>query len=192
MNDATLDILNMAKDLPYGTAITIPGRGGWQCVLTRQHQGFDFTLECPEVDNDGEPMGRCKFFIVDTHGEQYGAPKVFQEPTLGVFCRNAGVDIDGRIVGALVLDVDGKITKRFSWSKLVFVEKRGFEITPTGLLFEQDSSGTKFLVGRLRALFRPDRNCLDGYVGVFGPSDPSKADEPVKILEMEDLLLASL
>lgn len=192
MNDATLKVLDMIKDLPELYEIVIPGRGDWRCVLTRQHQGFDFTLECPEIDDDDEPTGRCKFFIVDTRDNQFGAPKVFQEPSLGVLCRNAGVDIDGRIVGALVLDSDGKVVKRFSWSKLVFVEKRGFEITPTGLLFEQDQTGTKFLVGRLRALFLPDKNRLDGYVGIFGPSDPSKAQEPVKILEMEDLLLASL
>ena len=93
---------------------------------------------------------------------------VIQEPTLGIPCREAGVDIDGRIVGALVLDSDGKVVKRFSWFKLVFVEKRGFEITPTGLLFEQDPTGTKFLVGRLRAFFLPDKNRMDGYVGIFG------------------------
>ena len=145
----------------------------------------------PETDEDDNPTNRDKFFTVDTVYSDFGAPMVIQEPTLGIPCREAGVDIDGRIVGALVLDSDGKVVKRFSWSKLVFVEKRGFEITPTGLLFEQDPTGTKFLVGRLRAFFLPDKNRMDGYVGIFGPSDP-KDIKPVKILEMEDLLLASL
>lgn len=188
MNDVTLKVLEMIADLPEGTEITIPGRGGWECVLIRCHQGFDFTLRCPETDADDDPTDRYKFFSVDTSGNKYGAPIVIQEPTLGVLCRAAGVDIDGRIVGALVLDSDGKVFKRFSWSKLVFVEKRGFEITPTGLLFEQDRAGTKLFVGHLRALFLPDKNRLDGYVGIFGPTKPQQ----VNVLEMEDLLLSSL
>ncbi len=192
MNDTSLKVLEMVKDLPYGTKITVPGRGGWECILTRHPRGFDFMIHHPETDEDDNPTDRNKFFIVDTIGSECGDPVIIQEPTLSVPCRNAGVDIDGRIVRAIVLDAEGKITKRLSWSKLVFIEKRGFEITPTGLLFEQNPAGTKFLVGRLRALFLPGKNYLDCYVGIFGPSDPSKAQEPVKVLEMEDLLLASL
>ncbi|MBI5023362.1 MAG: hypothetical protein HZC05_04395 [Candidatus Magasanikbacteria bacterium] len=188
MNDATLKVLEMVKDLQEGIRITIPGRGGWEYVLTRRHQGFDINIRCQETSEEGDPTGRDKFFTVDTMYNEYGAPIVVQEPTLGVLCRDAGVDIDGRIVGALVLDDDGTIIKRFSWSKLVFVEKRGFEITPTGLLFEQSHIGVKFLVGHLRALFLPNKNRMDGYVGVFGPDKPTQ----VKVLEMEDLLLASL
>jgi hypothetical protein len=191
MNNITFGVLNMVKDLPKDTEIMIPCRDGWECMLTRRHEGFDINIRFPETSEEGDPTGRYKFFAIDTSGRPYGAPIVVQEPSLGVFCRDAGVDIDGRIVGALVLDADGKITQRFSWSKLVFVEKRGFEITPTGLLFVQDPAGTKFLIGRLRAIFLPDKNRFDGYVGIFGPSDPNNI-KPVKVLEMEDLLLASL
>lgn len=188
MNDISLRVVEMVKDLPEGTAITIPGRGEWRITLVRRHDGFDLLHYCPADEDDEEGYGFGKFFCYSTDHNPHGAGKIIQEPTLGVECRAAGVDIDGRIVGALVLDADGKVIKRFSWSKLVFVEKRGFEITPTGLLFVQDPAGTKFLVGRLRALFLPDKNRMDGYVGVFGPTKPQQ----VKVLEMEDLLLSSL
>ncbi|HBV57689.1 MAG TPA: hypothetical protein DEB73_00200 [Candidatus Magasanikbacteria bacterium] len=193
MNDATLSVLKLIRDFPKGTEITIPCRGEWECMLTSccSREWFTATVQCPETDNDGNPTGRYKFFTVKT-SDRHGPPKVTQEPTLGIPCRAAGVDIHGHIISGLVIDADGKITKRLQWSYIVFVEKRDFEITPTGLLFVQDPAGTKFLVGRLRALFLPDKNRLDGYIGVFGPSDPDNI-KPVKILNMEDLLsLASL
>lgn len=189
MNDLSLKIVTMVKDLPEGTAITIPGRGEWRITLVRRHDGFDLFHYCPADDDDEEGFGFGKFFCYSTENNPHGAGRIIQEPSLKVSCRRAGVNIEGCIVGAIVLDAEGKVTQRFSWSKLVFVEKRRFNISSDGsLLVKTGQEENPFHIGYLRALFLPDKNRLDGYVGVFGPDKP----DTVKVLEMEDLLLASL
>lgn len=189
MNDISLRVVEMVKDLPEGTAINIPGRGEWRITLVRRHDGFDLFHYCPADEDDEEGYGFGKFFCYSTDRNPHGAGKIIQEPSLSVDCRAAGVDIDGRIVDAIVLDAEGKVTQRFSWSKLVFVEKRQFTISGEGcLLVEIGREENPFHIGYLRALFLPDKNRMDGYVGVFGPGKPEK----VRVLEMEDLLLASL
>ena len=188
MNDASLKVLEMVKDLPEGTAITIPGRGEWLITLVQRQEGFDLFHYCPADEDDEEGYGFGKFFCYSTEGNPHGAGKIIQEPTLGIPCRAAGVDIDGRIVGAIILDAGGRVIQRFLWSKLVFIEKRRFTISRNGCLLLAGSPAIEPDPNLfLRALFLPDKNLLDGYVGVFGPTKPEK----VKVLEMEDLLLAS-
>lgn len=152
-------------------------RGGWKARIFGTEDGTDIRLFNP-TDEGGE-----KFFAVTTRGNPYGAPMVVQEPTLGVPCRNCGVGVDGNIVGALVLNEDGEIVERFSWSNLVFMKDGEFEIDSDGLLTVNGD-----FEGYLVAVFLPDKNRMQGYIGVFGPNKP----ESIKILEMEDLLLGSL
>lgn len=163
--------------LEVGQQVVIPGRGGWEIVLTKRENGFDLTHRNPT----GE--GGYKFFAYDTTGNPHGAGMIVQEPTLGVPCRNYGVDVDGTLVGALVLGEDGKVRERFSWSNVVFMKKGKFSISPEGELKVNDEAK-----GHLRAVFLADKNRIRGYVGVFGPAKPGQ----VKVLEMEDILLASV
>lgn len=139
-------------------------------------KGTDIRLFNP-VEGGGE-----KFFAVTTEGNPYGAPIVIQEPSLGVPCQSCGVDIDGMIVGALIV-VMGKVVERFSWSTVIYIKKGQFVISPDGQLTVNDQPR-----GWLRAVFLPDKNRMKGFVGVFGPEKP----DTVKVLEMEDLLVASL
>jgi hypothetical protein len=167
------------ESLKEGEEIIIPGRGGWEMVVKKGKDGCDFIYRNPV----NEAKDKFKFFVFDTTGNPYGAGMVVQEPTLGVPCKNCGVDVEGTIVGALVLGDDGKVKERFSWSNLVFVKKGEFSINADG---ELKVNGEQ--KGYLQALFLPDKNRLKGYVGVFGGKKPEK----VKILEMEDLLFASV
>ncbi len=145
-------------------------------MIVKGEEGLDFVHLNPTE-------GGYKFFQYSTVDNKYGAGMIEQEPTLGVPCRNCGVDVDGTIVGALVLDEDGKICERFSWSNLVYAQKGEF------LLSNQDelkvNGKTK---GFFKAIFLADKNRIKGYVGVFGSAKP----EQVKVLEMENLLLTSI
>lgn len=168
-------------DLKNGESLIITGRGGWKYKVTR----FDFRHDI-KIFNPTEDKQE-KFFNIDTAGNPYGAPKCFQEPSLGVSFKEAGVkvdrkivEVDGKIVGALVLGVDGKIEERFSWSNVVFVNGGDFDISLEGELIVNGESK-----GYLRALFLPDKNRFEGYVGIFSLEKVEK----VKILEMEDLTL---
>jgi hypothetical protein len=165
------------EKLEVGEQVVIPGRGGWEMVVKRCEDGFDFTHRNPVEE------GKYKLFVYNTSGNPYGAGMIVQEPTLGVACRNCGVDVDGAIIGALVLGEDGKIRERFSWSNLVFMKKGEFSISGEGELKVNGEAK-----GCLRAIFLADKNRIKGYVGIFGPAKPEK----VKVLEMEDLLLASV
>lgn len=172
-------VREVLDQLSVGQLVVIPGRGGWELVVTRCESGFDFTHRNPAGDGEND-----KFFAYDTTGNPYGAGKIRQEPSLGVQCRNCGVDVDGTIVGAIVLDVDGKVTARFSWSNIVFLKKQRFSINTQGELVVNGASQ-----GFLHTVFMPDKNRMDGYVGVFKPNPPTNS---VKVLEMETLLLNSI
>jgi len=171
-------ILEVLGKMKAGEVVPIPGRGGWKMEVTAcGGNEFDFTHHNPAGD------GRNKFYLYTTVGNKFGAGKTKQEPSLGVPCRNCGAEVDGAVVGALVRGVDGKISERFSWSNLVFAQKGTFSISADGALTVNDASK-----GFLQAVFLPDKNRLEGYVGVFGPTKP----ERVVVLEMEELLLATI
>lgn len=173
----TPDLSTQLEQLVIGESVTIPGRGGWQMVITRNADGLDFTHCCPV------PGAGVKFFEYTTCGNPYGAGMIRQEPTLGLPCRQCGVEADGQIVGAIVLDTSGKVAGRFSWSNLQYVRRLSFSIDHQGELRVNGASQ-----GYLALLFLPDKNRMEGYVGVFVPVKP----EAVKVVEMEELVLASL
>ncbi len=164
--------INMAKiELFVGDKMKVIGRGGWVYNLTGTDKGADLEVVYPIDGGSGE-----KFFVFSTVGNPYGAGKIVSERTLGI-------DTDaGRIVGALVLDNSGKIAERFSWSNSVFMKNKTVAIDG-GELFVGGASK-----GYLAAAFMPDKNRLDGMVGIFKPAK----SEAVKVLEMEDLILASI
>lgn len=176
--DIEREVLNLLAQLKLGESMGLPGRGGWMMRVTACDTGFDFTHRNPTEE------GRSKFFEYSTAGNSYGAGKIVQEPSLGVACRQCGVEMDGAIVGAIVLGVDDKVVGRFSWSNIVFAKGQTFSISAEGELVVNGASQ-----GFLHALFLPDKNRLDGYVGVFKTTKPTEA---VKVLEMETLLFASL
>lgn len=164
------------KDLKPGESIMIPGRGGWRIKLIKTPEGFDLVHFNPIKDDENQ----VKFFKYTTVGNPYGAGLIDQEPTLGVTCRSCGVEADGLISGALVMNKEGKISERYSWSNLVLVQNKSFGITFEGKLII--NGGSK---GYLQALFLADKNRIRGFVGVFAPEKPK---EKVRILEMENLL----
>ncbi len=174
----TDEVLARLARLPSGEGVVIPGRGGWEMeIIACEGGGFDLVHRNPVGD------GKMKFFAYTTVGNKYGAGMMEQEPSLGVPCRDCGVDVDGTIVGALVRGEDGKVRERFSWSNLVFAQKGTFSIDADGSL---TVNGTR--KGFLQAVFLPDKNRLRGYVGVFSPTKPVQ----VKVLEMEKILVVTI
>ncbi len=167
------------KQLKVGEEEVIEGRKGWMIRLIGREGGVDITVYNPTPDGKGE-----RWFKVDTTGNPYGAPMVIQEPSLGIPCRNAGVNVDGHIVGALVVDGSGRITERFSWSNVVFIKGGKVDISSEGELRVNDEPK-----GYLKIVFLADKNRIQGYVGVFVPQKPVGA---AKVIEMEDLLLSQL
>lgn len=161
----------MKIELASGEKVQVGGRGGWLYNLIGTEEGADL-----EVVNPAEDGGE-KFFVFSTVGNPFGAGKIVQERTLGV------QSIEGRIIGALVVGEDGKIKERFSWSNIVFFKKKTFSVSAGGELTVDGASK-----GFLAALFLADKNRIDGFVGIFKPMRP----DTVKVLEMEDLLLASI
>lgn len=163
-----------------GDVITFPGRSGWMHELIKTENGFDFRSY--NLAHDGKTK---MFFEVSSVGNLYGAPVIVQEPTLKVPCCKAGVDIAGDIIGAIVLNEEGRVVERYSWSNLVYMQGKKFEITFGGQLFvgEGEAAISK---GYLQILALVDKNRIVGYVGVFGPRKPEK----VETREMLDLLIS--
>lgn len=168
------------NQLGIGEEIVIEGRGGWRIKLKKAQEGFDLIHFNPIKDDENQ----MKFFRYTTEGNAYGAGMIDQEPTLGVQCVACGVDVPGLINGALVMNKEGKIVERYSWSNLVLVQNKNFIITVEGELKINGESK-----GFLQALFLADKNRIKGHVGVFAPEKPK---EKVKVLEMESLLLKCL
>jgi len=164
--------------MEIGQSLTVPGLQGWKTKVTKKENGFDTKIYHPTED------GKCEmFFTIDTSGNPYRAPEVIQETTLGIPCKEIGINNDGNVVGALVIGVSGKIDERFSWTNVVFMKNLTFSISEEGeLLIDGKSKGF------LQLLFLPDKNRMKGFVGVFIP----KKSKEVKIIELEDLLLEQL
>lgn len=167
------------RKLNDGDVEIVQGRGGWLYKLTGTATGADIRIYNPAGGG-----GKEKFFAIETTLNPYGAPMVIQEPSLSVPCNTInGVEVGGKIIGALVVGQNGEIAERFSWSNLVFIKGGIFTITVEGELFVNGASK-----GYLRLLFLADKNRMQGFVGVFVPQKPEK----VVVKEMEDILLAQL
>lgn len=179
-NQNQTDLKSVLWVMAAGETVTIPGRGGWAMEVTCIKPGVEFDFK----HVNSAPDGGEKFFVYNTAGNQYGAGKVFNETTLGVPCRNCGVDTDGKIVGALALDATGKVTDRISWSNIVFAKGGFFTVSADGELVVNGQPK-----GFLHEVFLADKNRIDGYVGVFRPTKPTGT---VQVKEMEQLVLASL
>jgi hypothetical protein len=162
--------------LGSGQKIVVKGRGGWLDRLEGTPEGADISHENPAID------GRLKFRNFRTKDDPYGAGKIFQEPSLKIPFKEVGLEGDGYIVGAMTTDEAKEIDGRFSISNIVFFQKKEFAISSEGELFI-DGVGQGFLA----VVFLPDKNCLDGYVGIFVPEKP----ETVVLREMEDLVVKS-
>jgi len=166
-------------DLEVGESVVIPGRGGWMIRLIKTPEGFDLEHFNP-IDKDESQL---KFFKYTTVGNPYGAGMIDQEPTLGVLCEMCGVDAKGLVTGALVLNKEGEIIERYSWSNLVLVQNKDFRITLKGELLVEGQKK-----GYLRVLLLVDKNRITGFTGIFSPEKPKE----VQIMEMEDIILKSL
>ena len=165
-------------------------RGGWKLAISRIPGSANLEIEHFQPADDGTR----KFFVYTTTGNPYGAGKIIQEPDLALYPKP--FDNTTPVVGALVLNLEGKISERFSWSNLQLIQKRQVSLLLKGeefeLLISDPQTGEMVSKGWLRALFLSDKNRMAGYVGVFDPVYDHVVGKPVKILEMEDLLLASL
>lgn len=179
------------EHLKPGEYIVIPGRKGWMIKLIKTPEGFDLIHFNPVSGDENQQ----KFFRYSTISNPYGAGMIKQEPTLGVTCRSCGVNIDGLIVGAIVMREskvivdaivmrESKVSDRYSWSNLVFKQKKSFRITMEGELIIDSQSK-----GYLQAIFLADKNRMRGFVGVFTQEKPK---EKVRVLEMENVLLKCL
>lgn len=159
-------------------------RGGWKLRLWLNAEG---SWEMEHFNPVSETDKRRKFFIYSTVGNPYGAGKIIQEPDLALVAPKINLPV----VGALVLDQDGNIAERYSWSNLFFMKKIAADIDENNQLYLIDENGQPIFKGKLRALFLPDKNRMEGYVGIFD-SVVERAEGPVRVLEMESLLLNSL
>ena len=175
-------VLDALQPLKVGEDVVIPCRGGWQMVITRCEVGYDITHHFPvPVPVDSKELTLYKFFEYTTVGNQYGAGMIVEEPSLGILCRNVrGLDIDGYIVGAIVMSEADEITGRYSLSNLVFAKGQTFSISEDGELVVND-----VLQGFVDVVFLANKNRLVGYVCVC---IPAKIDRPVEIVEMEHLV----
>jgi hypothetical protein len=156
---------------------TIRLRKGWEAKIVNSGEGTDIILRNPTDDGEGR-----KFFEITTVGDPYGAPRVVQEPSLGIPARDAGIDVDGNLVGFVVVR-DGEIVERASLSNLVYMKESTVRVSEDGELFINDESK-----GYIQLIFNPDKNRLIGLVAFIGADKPDQ----VKVLEMEEAALALL
>lgn len=180
-----LQKLELVERMSVGEKLTFHGRKGWQYEITKVSNDRNGEFDLRSY-NPNPKTRQSRWFEIDTSAKvsQYGAPVIVQEPDLGIALRKFGINIESKLIGALVLDNMGSIVERFSWSNLVFMKEQTFSISTEGEL-EVDQSSKGFL----SALFLADKERIKGYVGIFVPTKPEKK---VKILEMEDLLVSTL
>lgn len=152
-------------------------RRGWELEIIEGEDGADAIIRNP--DNGGGN----KFFEVTTVDDPYGAPRVIQEPSLGIPARDAGLDTDGNLVGFIVVQ-DGKVVERASLSNLTYMKGSSVTVGGEGEVF----IGGEFK-GYIQLVFNPDKNRLIGLVAFVGAD---KKFETVPVIEMEDAALLLL
>lgn len=159
--------------------LKLKGRGGWVLEAIPTGNGeHDFIITNPTAE------GLLKFFSVTTVGNPYGAPMIEQEPSLRIPMRDAGIDMDGDIVGAVICDANGHVVERASLSNLFFMKGQSVEINLGGeVLIDGESKGF------IQMLVNPDKNRLVGYVALVGPNPPNN---DITVHELETLAVALL
>src|SRR5680860_419074 len=162
--------------LEIGQSVIIPVKGGWELKVTSAKDGLEFKHYNPWKGDRSKEA-----FYTYSNRNTNGSGMMDQEKTLGIPCRNCGIDNDGRIIGVLV--TDGKeIINRFSLSKIVYLQEKNIAVSPEGeVIIDEESQGF------VRLLFLPDKNRLDGFVCITTPDK-----HEVKIMEMEDLLMCQI
>lgn len=184
--DITAEVREMIALTP-DQRVVLDGRGGWKIAISFNAKG-EVELEHFQP----APDGARKFFAYTTEGNPYGAGKIDQEPDLAL----PFGDLQLPLVGVLVLNKEGQVAERYSWSNLYFVQKRRFRLSDGNGIFISDPAPADpeqmVFKGWLRAVFTPDKNRLSGYVGIVDPLYQRVSNTQVKVLEMETLVLGSL
>jgi hypothetical protein len=176
----------VAAGLKIGESISLPLGTQWALELTRTSEGrIDATMYNPVLDAEGNEVGR-KFYQMSTVGNPYGAPMIIQEPSLGIPCRDAGIDLVGNLIGFVAFGEDGALVLRTSLSKLTYSpkpeERASYSVSPEGEVVVGGKS-----LGYVNAVFLPDKNRMQGYAALVRPNRPNG---PVKVLEMEQVAFA--
>lgn len=181
-------ILDALAQLGEGERVVIPREvlgAQWELAVTRTgERRVDLTHRNPADDG----TSRFKFYTADTTGNPYGAMTFDQEPSLGIPCREAGIDMDGKLVGVVVLDEGSKVSLRGSWSKFVWSpkpeERMPYNISLDGEVFINNLS-----LGFIHGITLPDKNRMRGWVPVVRLGRPTG---PVRQFEMEDVAVAAI
>lgn len=168
----------LIAQLPVGESVTIGPE------LTGTQWSYIFTVNTSEgkrrVDmrlhntSDGVDW----FYAVDTWPHKFGAPTIFEEPSLRVPCADAGItELAGFLVGAVAF---GDSTLRASWSNLVKAQKKKFEFKSDRSFWVGDE-----LIGYIWRVALSNKNRIDGYVAIVLSKPPTG---PVTVIEFEDVM----
>lgn len=180
------DLTGVLAGLLNGESIHIQLGTQWALELTRTSaERIDATMFNAVLDAEGNEVGR-KFYQMSTVGNPYGAPMLVQEPSLGIPCCEAGIDLEGGLIGFVAFGEDGALVLRTSLSKLTYSPKLEERATYSVSSEGEVVVGGKSL-GYINAVFLPDKNRMQGYVALVRPNRPNG---PVKVLEMEQVAFA--
>lgn len=146
----------------------------WSYILKRASATRVDVILC-NVDENGVHW----FCDVSTVGHSYGLPMVVEEPSLGVPCIECGLEAEGNVVGAIVLNGEGDVTRRTSWSKIAKVEKGTFVITPEGEFLVNGVSE-----GFVHGLIASNKNRIKGWIAIVAPT---RRAQPPTLLEVQSL-----
>lgn len=149
----------------------------WSYILLRASATRVDAIIC-NVDENGVHW----FCDVSTVGHPYGLPMVVEEPSLGVPCIDCGIEAEGNVVGAFVLNGDRDVTRRTSWSRIVKVEKGAFVITPEGEFLVNGVSE-----GFVRGLIASNKNRIKGWIAIVAPTRSVKQLVPLEVQSLMEL-----
>lgn len=177
----------------------------WEYLVTPQGIEGSNTMTAAAGPHAGEEI-EAFYKLVANLGDNYGSPRFIQEPDLRVdvtvstlkkdkagYQRDANGDLEVAqvtkpLVGFVIRnETASNIEDRGSWSNLAVFAKKDYEIDPTthSLRIEDQEY-------RIIGYMEPDKNRLDGIVGVYttadnGSTQRSQATTPPLSYELEDL-----
>jgi hypothetical protein len=171
-------------NMPVDATIVLKGPKGWELELKKLSTDGDVGHR---AFNPGGPDGKRIYYETNNYPDEspYGAPKIIQEPDLGIPLRDAGIEKDGELVGFLVLDDKFELVTlekvqrpmRFSVTNPVLSWKVNLEVTSEG---EFKIDGRSY--GFIHLIWTPDLNRMKGWVGYVLPTKP---EGDVEIYEMD-------